>query len=70
MTQKTSKPACGDRTGLGNGISSAAISRPEFSARIHLDQREFAVDLIARRFRVTAATARANAEAFGFGGCR
>ena len=72
MTHKTSKPAplCKAVTGLGNGISSAATSRPENSARGHLDQSAFAVDLIARRFRVTHATARANAEAFGFGGCR
>ena len=72
MTLKTSKPAplITAVTGLGIGICSAALSTSEFNARTHLDQAAFAVDMISRRFRVSPATARANVEAFGFGGAR
>ena len=69
MTQKRSK-ATPHHTGvaLGIGKCSAASSSSEFNAQTHSDQSRFAVDMIARRFRVSPATARANVEAFGFGG--
>ena len=54
--------------GLSDRFSSAASTVTEFSARTHLDQSAFAAEMIARRFRLAPATARANAEAFGFGG--
>ena len=58
-------PADQSGPGLGFGSSSAALSKSENSSLTHSDQCRFAVDLIARRFRVSHATALANVEAFG-----
>ena len=70
MTRKTSK-ATPHHTGVALGIAKLGSScSSEFNAQAHSDQSRFAVDLIARRFRVSPATARANVEAFGFGGAR
>ena len=70
MTQKRSKPApLATGTGSGN-CKAVAACIPEFSARTHSDQSAFALDMIARRFRVSPSTALAHVEAFGFGGGR
>lgn len=58
-------PAVQSGPGLGIGNSSPASSGSEFTLRTHSDQARFAVDMIAGRFRVSRATALANAEAFG-----
>ncbi len=67
MTYKKMKPAPADQSGAGLGIgnSSPASSVSENTLRNHADQARFAIDMIARRFRVSHATALANAEAFG-----
>ena len=58
-------PAVQSGPGLGIGNSSPASSGSENTPRTHSDQARFAVDMIARRFRVSHATALANVEAFG-----
>lgn len=67
MTYKTLRPtpAVQSGAGLGIGISSPASTGSETTLRTHSDQARFAVNVIAHRFRVSHATALANAEAFG-----
>ncbi len=67
MLQKQLRPAapCQAHADLGIGNSSPATSISENTLRTHSDQARFAVNVIARRFRVSHATALANAEAFG-----
>ena len=65
MAQKQLRPPALDtRNGLGNAKLTSSC-KPEFSACTHSEQAGFAIDMIARRFRVSHATALANAEAFG-----
>ena len=67
MTYYEMRPAPADQSGPGLGIgnSSPASTGPKSNSQTHAEQAHFAVNLIARRFRVSHVTALANAEAFG-----
>ncbi len=67
MTYKKMRPTPADQSGAGLGIGncSPASTGSKSILYTHSDQAVFAINMIARRFRVSPATALANAEAFG-----
>ena len=69
MTYKKMRPGTAVQSGpsLGIGNSSPASTGSKSILHTHSDQAVFAVNMIARRFRVSPATALANLEAFGLG---
>ncbi len=70
MTRKTSKPACGGRTGFGIGNSSPATSVPNNTKPLLDFQADFAVLVLARRARVAVETARVFCELNCYGEAR